>query len=168
MRSQKHTCAPKETSTQRHRRAENNLFTPRAGQALAHRHLLDLFPLTWGRHLAIRSPPSLYQQEGALRRCCSSEPVRLDTNHCRESLSFTPAGRREKKKKIKITQQFSQNSSAAASAPTFCLAGQEDENVCVYVCGRAEEQHILQEQAQDTTPQRAARLDRLLERWLKH
>lgn len=164
MHSQKHTCASKETSTQRHRRAEKNLFTPRASRALAHRHLLDLSPLTWGRHLAIRSPPSLYQQEGALRRCCSSEPVQLDTKHCRESLSFTPAGR----KKIKIIQQFSQNSSAAASAPTFCLAGQEDENVCVYVCGRAEEWHILQEQVQDTTPRHAARLDRLLERWLKH
>lgn len=64
-----------------------------------HRHLLDQFPSTWGRHLAIRSPPSLYQQEGALRRCCSSEPVQLDTKYCREPLSFTPAGKREKKKK---------------------------------------------------------------------
>lgn len=82
-----------------------NLFTCRAGRAHIHRHLLDLFPLTWGRHLAIRSPPSLYQQEGALRRCCSSEPVQLDTKYCRESLLIHTCREKEEGKKKKCIEK---------------------------------------------------------------
>lgn len=129
---------------QRHKHAEKNLFMNRASWAQVHRHLLDLFPLTWGRHLAIQSPPSLYQQEGALRRCCSSEPVQLDTKYCRESLSFTPAGREKKKKEKRILQQFRQNSSTAASVSYIspwlgrwmkmyvCMNVQEQENGTYY------------------------------------
>lgn len=150
----------------RGKHAENNLFMNRASWAQVHRHLLDLFPLTWGRHLAIQSPPSLYQQEGALRRCCSSEPAQLGTKHCREPLSFTPAGREKKKK-----EHYSSSGRPPAlplQSPTFPLAGQVDENVRVYVCAGAGECHTLPEQAQDTTPRHAAQLDSLLERWLKH
>lgn len=117
-----------------------------------HRHLLDRFPSTWGRHPAIRLPPSLYQQEGALRCCCSSEPAQLDTKYCREPLSFTPAGRRGGKK----IQQFKQNSTNAALFPTFSLAGQVHENICVYAYAGAQELHILQKQAQDTMPRHTA------------
>lgn len=153
---------------QRQEHAEKNLFMNRAGWAQVHRHLLDLFPLTWGRHLAIQSPPSLYQQEGALRRCCSSEPVQLDTKYCRESLSFTPAGRGKKKKKKEYYSSSGRTPALPLQSPTFPLAGQVDENVSVCVCAGAGEWHILQEQTQDTAPRHTAQLDSLLERWLKH
>lgn len=120
---------------------EKNLFMNRASWAQVHRHLLDLFPLTWGRHLAIQSPPSLYQQEGALRRCCSSEPAQLDTKHCREPLSFTPA-EREKKIERRILQQFRQDSSTAASV-SYISPGWAGgwKCVCVYVQGQEKGTH---------------------------
>lgn len=103
-----------------------------------HRHLLGLFPLTWGRHLAIRSPPSLYQQEGALRRCCSSEPVQLDTKYCRESLSFTPAERRKKKnKKIKTHSSSDRTPALPLGLLHFAWLGRW---VKTYVCRYVKEQ----------------------------
>lgn len=117
------------------------------GWAHIHRHLLDLFPLTWGRHLAIQSPPSLYQQEGALRRCCSSEPVQLDTKYCRESLSFTPAGRRgEKKKRIKNNNTAVQTELQCCCFVSYILPGWAGgwKRMCVCMCKGRRMAHITE------------------------
>lgn len=127
---------------QRHKHAEKNLFMNRASWAQVHRHLLDLFPLTWGRHLAIQSPPSLYQQEGALRRCCSSEPVQLDTKYCRESLSFTPAGR-EKKKKREYYSSSDRTPALLLLSPTFPPGWAGGwKCMCVWMCRSRRMAHI--------------------------
>lgn len=100
MHSQKRVHLSKQRCRDRHTHTYiHTQSLPRSIGADTHRHLLDRFPSTWGRHPAIRLPPSLYQQEGALRCCCSSEPAQLDTKYCREPLSFTPAGRRGEKKR---------------------------------------------------------------------
>lgn len=154
----KQRCRDRHTHTYIHTQS-----LPRSIGADTHRHLLDRFPSTWGRHPAIRLPPSLYQQEGALRCCCSSEPAQLDTKYCREPLSFTPAGRRGGKKNTAVQTELYQCCFVSYVFPGWAGAWK---HLCICICRSTRIAHITKASTgHNATTHCTANL---FERWLKH